>query len=362
MNQERVTVTGIIWYYPLYNNLYFDTRDRSDCPFQVLVGGRGVGKTYSALRNLLFDADGKRINPDANHKFMYMRRLAKEIEFCTSDISNPFKRINRDYHVDVRASYRKKDGYAVFYDDSSTVESDEPLGYGVALSTFSGLRGVDFSDVDIIIFDEFIPERQVRKIKSEGKVFLNMYETVNRNRELQGEKPVKVLLLANSISMGSEILLEMGAVPTMASMILKDQHRATIKERGLYIELIDSKKLAEVKQKTALYRLTAGSEFNKEAIMNKFTTDNLDFAKKVKINEYKALFNFCEYTFYKHKSREEYYMAKRVDTAPIKYSGADVDILTKSFVYTYQSLLLQRRIYFDDYATKLVFDTILKLN
>ena len=293
---------------------------------------------------------------------MYMRRLAKEIEFCTSDISNPFKRINRDFSVDIRASYRKKDGYAVFYDESSADELDEPLGYGVALSTFSGLRGVDFSDVDTIIFDEFIPERQVRKIKSEGRVFLNMYETVNRNRELQGEPPVKVLLLANSISMASEILLEMGAVPTMASMIIKDQHRATIKERGLYIELIDSKKLAEVKQKTALYKLTAGSEFNKEAIMNKFTSDNLDFARRVSINEYKAEFNFCDYTFYKHKSRDEYYLAKRKDTAPITYTGADVDILLKGFVYTYQRLVLTRKLFFDDYATKLVFDTILRLN
>ena len=67
-------------------------------------------------------------------------------------------------------------------------------------------------------------------------------------------------------------------------------------------------------------------------------------------------------TFYKHKSRDEYYMAKRTDTAPIKYTGADVDRLMKGFVYTYQTLLLTRRIYFDDYATKLVFDTILKLN
>lgn len=343
------------------NSLFFDTRDRSDCPFQIIVGGRGVGKTYSALRNLLFDENEERIIPDANKKFMYMRRMAKEIEFCTSDISNPFKKINSDYKTNIRASFTKKDGYAIFYDKDSSDELVEPLGYGVALSTFSGLRGVDFSDVDTIVFDEFIPERQVRKIKSEGRVFLNMYETVNRNRELLGEPPVKVLLLANSISMASEILLEMGAVPTMAAMIIKDQHRATIKERGLYIELVDSKKLAEVKEQTALYRLTKGSEFSKEAIMNKFTSDNLDLARKVKINEYKAMFTFCDYTFYKHKSRDEYYLAKRVDTSPIQYTGADVDRLTKGFLYTYQSLVLSRRLFFDDYATKLVFDTILNI-
>lgn len=296
-----------------------------------------------------------------------MRRMAKEIELCASEISNPFKRVNRDYGSHAYAEYVRKDGYAIFRDDfkitdeeDSTVES-RTLGYGVPLSTFSGLRGVDFSDVTTIIFDEFIAEDHVRKIKNEGKVFLNMYETVNRNRELQGEPPVKVLLLANSISLASGILLEMGAVPTIASMIAKGQHRATIKERGLYIELIDSSAVAEVKQQTALYQLTKGTEFTKEAIMNQFTHDNLGLAKKVSINEYKPIFNFCDYTYYKHKTREEYYLAKRIDSAPVKYTGADVDRLQASFAFMYQKLVLARRLTFDDYATKLVFDTILDI-
>ena len=345
------------------NSIYFDTRKRSECPFQLFIGGRGTGKTYSSLRNVILNEDGSKVIPDPRKKFMYMRRMAKEIEFCTSEVSNPFKRINYDFHTSIKAQMLKKDGYAVFYDFDSRTENEniEPLGYGVALSTFAGLRGVDFSDVSTIIFDEFIPERHVRKIKGEGKVFLNMYETVNRNRELQGEPPVKVYLLANSISMASEILLEMGAVPTMANMIVNDQHRATIKERGLYIELIESSQLAALKSETALYRLTKGSDFNKEAIMNKFTNDNLNLAKKVKINEYKPIFVFCDYTFYQHKSRNEFYMAKRIDTAPVIYTGSDIDRLSNSFLFTYRNLVLSRRIFFDDYSTKLVFDTILGL-
>lgn len=306
-----------------------------------------------------------RVVPKPREKFMYMRRMAKEVEFCTSEVSNPFKRINYDFHTNIKADLLKKDGYAVFYDfDRRTEDEDEemqPLGYGVALSTFAGLRGVDFSDVNTIIFDEFIPERHVRKIKGEGKVFLNMYETVNRNRELQGEPPVKVLLLANSITMASEILLEMGAVPTMANMIMNNRHRATIKERGLYIELIEQKELATLKSNTALYKLTKGNDFSKEAIMNSFTNDNLNLAKKVKINEYKAIFTFCDYTFYQHKSRNEFYLAKRTDTCQIQYSGADVDRLSKNFLFMYRNLVLSRRLFFDDYSTKLVFDTILGL-
>lgn len=343
------------------NSIFFDTRGRSDLPFQVYIGGRGIGKTYSSLRNLLFDADGNLLLPTKN-KFLYMRRMSKEIEACASVISNPFKRINADYNLNVTAEFTRKDGYALFSNDMVDGSTVEPIGYGAALSTFSGLRGVDFSDVDIIVFDEFIPETHVRKIKNEGNVFLNMYETVNRNRELQGKKPVKVLLLANSISLASGILLGIGAVPTMASMILKGQSRASLKDRGLYIEIIDSTELGKIKSETALYKLTKGSDFSKEAIMNKFTHDNLDLAKKVVINEYRPIFTFNDtYTYYKHKSREEMYLAKRLDKAPMDFGASDVDRLNAMFGLSYERQILSRRLFFDDYSTKLVFDSLFGL-
>lgn len=346
------------------DSLFFDVRGRSEQPFQVYIGGRGVGKTYSALRMTRLNKDGSIITkPNPYEKFMYVRRLGKEIELTASEISNPYKRINRDYGTNVTAEFNKKEGYSCFFD--STVEHDGDdlpiIGYATALSTFSGLRGVDFSDVTTLIFDEFITETHVRKIKNEGKVFLNMYETINRNRELQGEEPLKVMLLANSISLASGILLEMGAVPTIASMIAKGQHRATLKERGLYVELVDSSKLAEYKEQTALYRLTDGSDFSKEAIMNQFTSDNLNLAKKVAINEYQAVFNFTDYTYYKHKTRDEYYLAKRHDVAKTQFESGDVDRLIASFTYVYERQIISRKLAFDDYATKLVFDSILGL-
>lgn len=293
-----------------------------------------------------------------------MRRMEKEVELCTSEIANPFKRVNKDYGIDITCTFSNKEKFASFYDDTDTLDDNstaEPIGFGVGLSTFSGLRGVDFSDVDTIIFDEFIPERQVRKIKAEGQVFLNMYETVNRNRELLGEPPVKVMLLANSISLASPILLEIGAVPVIAGMIAKGQQRATVKERGLYIELIEQKELAEQKSQTALYKLTKGTDFSKEAIMNRFVDDNLAVAKKVQINEYKPVFNFTEYTCYKHKSREEWYIAKRHDSSPMNYQSTDVDLLKNRFTTLYRVLCLQRKMFFDDYASKLVFDAVLDI-
>ena len=67
----------------------------------------------------------------------------------------------------------------------------------MALSTFGNLRGVDFSDVDMIFFDEFVPQKNARPIKAEAEAFFNLYETVNRNRELDGRPPVRVLMLSN---------------------------------------------------------------------------------------------------------------------------------------------------------------------
>jgi len=348
-------------YTTIDNSLFYDSRDRSKCPFQVLLGGRGIGKTYSSLRNVLFDENMQRIKVDKNNKFMYMRRLGKEIELSATDAANPFKSINRDYATSIMPDMVKK--HVVFYDEDSADENGTPLivGYGAALSTFSGLRGVDFTDVSTIIFDEFIPETQVRRMKNEGKIFLNMYETINRNRELQGRPPCKIILLANSITVNSEILLEMGAVPVIAGMIMHDQHKATIKERGLYIELIDSSKFAKFKEQTALYKLTKNSNFNREALLNQFTGEKFDFVKKVNINEYLPKMVFADYTFYKHKSREEYYMRKARDKAPIIYENADLDRLNSNFRFTYIQCVLSRAIKFDDYATKLVFDTLLNV-
>ena len=54
-------------------NFYFDIKGRSAMPFQVYIGGRGIGKSYSALRELA-------TNFPADEKWIYMRRTGKEIE------------------------------------------------------------------------------------------------------------------------------------------------------------------------------------------------------------------------------------------------------------------------------------------
>ena len=74
---------------------FFDISNRSDMPFQIILGGRGIGKTYSALDYLQ-----KVSSP--SHKFIYMRREGTEIDQCATEYGNPYKKLNEDkgYHIE----------------------------------------------------------------------------------------------------------------------------------------------------------------------------------------------------------------------------------------------------------------------
>ena len=145
--------------------------------FTQVVGARGVGKTYGLMRHMV----------ENNKKFIYLRRLKSQLDQCGKDEGNPFKRLNMDLVCDIHPF--PAGGIVTFRHGDKT---GEVQAVGVALSVVANVRGVDFSDIDYIIFDEFIASEGERPIKNEFYAFLNFYETVNRNRELQGRDPVRV--------------------------------------------------------------------------------------------------------------------------------------------------------------------------
>ena len=166
---------------------------RERLPFLFCVGGRATGKTYGALE------DVRQRALDGQGKFAYMRRTQTQADVAGSPIYCPVKSITQDIFPDRSG----KNLYQLIDKDKNV------YGYIAALSTFSNLRGFDASEIDWIIFDEFIPESSERTMKNEGETFLNLYETVNRNRELKGKKPVFVLLMANSNQIAYSILLQL---------------------------------------------------------------------------------------------------------------------------------------------------------
>lgn len=356
------------------SSIFFNTADRSNQPLQIFIGGRGVGKTFSTLRNYVFDEKKEEvIIPQSQYsgKFMYVRNTQKQIDLCGKAAGNPFKRINNNFNISITP---KKDGdMCIFYsEDVTNVKRSSKitcpiLGYGVALSTFGNMRGGDFSDVDYLLYEEFIdPSARVRALmKTAGVDFQNLRETVARNREIEGQEPLAIKLLSNSVTLDSPILLELGIANTIAHMIMVDQHRCTIPEKNIYIELIENKKFANLKKDTTLYKSSKEDTlFVQQALKNQFFNDNFDLIRKnAPVNEYTPKFTVNNaFTMYRHKSRNEWFCsAKSIQKNCPTYKSSDMDRLIDDWAFLYKRWILSRKIFFDNYATKLLADSLMKL-
>lgn len=330
------------------NDFFFDIKGRSAMPFQVYIGGRGIGKSYSALRELA-------LNVPSDEKWIYMRRTGKEIEACSTEFGNPFKTINNDFGTLIVPESGGKGTAEYFYNET---DEDNPqlVGYGVALSTFAGLRSMDLSDVTITVFDEFIPERQVKRIKAEGEALLNFYETVNRNRELQGRPPMKLILLSNAIDLANPILETLGIIGELENMITHGEHRRTIPERGLYIERVGKVGVTDAKTHTALYKL-ANADFTNDTLNAEFLSADLTTIKKnVNLKEYRPMFRFGDYVVF--KSAKNFHVTRSdITVAKVFPESAGVKVRT-FFAPTYRVARSYGNITFDNYTTQVFFDDL----
>ncbi len=265
----------------------------------MFLGGRGIGKTYSAIDYAV----------NSGHQMLYIRSTEKQIQLSLSpDRGNPFKKWASDHNriIYIRGGSDINDIVEVTTSktDEGTAETESTLGYAAALSTFENLRGVDFSQIGIILYDEFIQAQPFRF--DAFRAFLNLYESVNRNRELTGAEPVQVFFLANTQDLNNDILFGFDLIGAIEQMKRTRQQRYS---RGdIYVELCDSE-ISKRKEKSVLYRnLPDDDTYKREALKNEFSRN--DFAglgKPKNLREYRPLCNIDNIGILSHKSSRKYY-------------------------------------------------------
>ena len=320
-------------------------------PFIFCIGPRGTGKTYGALLEVL--SQKKRI--------IYLRRTQTEMNLITSEITSPFKHLLED-HPEITPVQVKKiaDNLAEFYQVEN--EQENIVGYIAALSTFANIRGVDFSDVGLILYDEFIPEKRSRPIKEEYEALMNMYETTNRNRELEGKDPIKLICLANSNDIANPIFMGLGVVNRVAKMMLKETCYYSDPAHNLAIYMLQRSPISARKKETVLYQLTRGSDFERMAISNIFALDR-SAVRGMPLQEYKPLVSLGELLILKHKSRDEYYArcGKPNGTCEVEFTTSDMDQkrFRLRFAYLYAAYL-SGNVIFEDEASMILFEKIFK--
>lgn len=310
-------------------------------PFTIVVGGRATGKTFGAL-------DYSQVQfLSGNGRFMYLRRLQSQVDLISRPEYSPFKSVDR---VTGRETISKS---LTKYTSGFYVDGDL-CGYCAALSTFANLRGFDGSDIDMLILDEAIPENHERPLKMEFKAFLNCYETINRNRELEGRKPLQALIMANSNALGNPYFLGWGLVKKSLEMIRKGSSIYDDPSRGLLLVMLQDSPVSEQKKDTALYR--ASENIRDMALENKFYDRDLATYCNRHPRDLEPIAVCGEICFYRLKNGEGYHCTTHRSGSPPVYEASPLDI--KRFIRDKGFLLnayLSRRLSFDSPDSEFIF-------
>lgn len=314
--------------------------------FIFQIGARGCGKSYGILKYIL----------DHKKKFMLLRRTQTEADIISTEVTNPFKALMNDHpeiEIHVESVAKNLSAFTQCGEDGEPVR----IGYLAALSTFATIRGADLSDVEFIFYDEFIPEKHQRPIKDEFEALMNVYETVNRNRELQGRQAVKLVCAANANDIANPIFIGLEIVDKVARLMLKGREFFRDPARGLSVYMFMHSPISKEKSDTALYNLTSGSDFQNMALRNMFELDTRYISSRA-LKEYKPIVRIGELVIFEHKGRKEYYArCGSSGTVPDVYTTSDTD--RKRFIKGYNYLFiryLSGHMYFENSTAQVLFE------
>ena len=313
--------------------------------FVSVVGARGVGKTYGIFMKLI--TEGK--------KFIYLRRLKSQLDQCGKPEGNPFKKINDDTSRDIKPF--PSGGIISFREVDKT---GSLVAVGVALSVVANIRGIDFSDYDYIVFDEFIASAGERPIKNEFQAFLNFYETVNRNRELEGKPAVKCIMLGNANTLINPYFSAWHFMKTAVKMITGGQMVWRSADSTRMIILLLHSPISERKRDTALYQ-NASEDFIEMALDNAFRTDETKI-KSEPLKEYIHMVSIGEIGIYKHKSERKYYVSSTQAKEPYYDSfGISLKMFQQDYYMLRVHYMVSKNVWFESFELEVIFRELFDL-
>jgi len=321
--------------------------------YNMVVGGRGIGKSYGAKVRAVRNAIKKK------EMFIYLRRYKTELtaskETFFADIASNFPdhdfRINRFVCEMSPVSER----------ETGKKRQWQKVGYFFALSTAQSLKSVSFPDVTLIIFDEFIIEKGAfHYLPNEVTIFNNFYSTVARTRE-----NVKVLFLANSVSIMNPYMIEWKIDPD-------DGQEWIIKASGFLVcHFPESKAYQTAVYETAFGRFIAGTDYADYAYGNQFADNNDALLGE---RHYKAKYKFSLetdsglFSVWHDSMAGEYYVEEKQPKDNIVFTLVSQKMDKDKILITYSDAVLstlrtafrQAKVIFDSPSARNIFADIFK--
>ena len=259
----------------------------------ICIGGRGIGKTYSALKMMMDDSE----------KFVFVKRQIDDVTYLcagngafgskpkidengkriSADLS-PFVPLNRDLGTNIQAWSIMK-GLGGFWQATPDGEPAGPLiGYVAALAGVSKYKGFDMSDANYMIFDEFIPQPWDRVNRREGEMILDLHKTVSRDRIQRGRGPLKLLALANATEVNSPLTRVLEVTDDLAFMAMHNIRHKYIEERGIVLQLLETPEtFLEAEKDSIVYKALASTAWGEMAYGNTFAYNDMSNVSKQKM-------------------------------------------------------------------------------
>ena len=277
--------------------------------WNFILGMRGGGKTYGSLKWCI-EKHLKAKDKGEKWQFLYVRRLKAELEKLT--ISRGGRLFNAVQKEFPKHTFKAESN--VLYCD------DEIIGYAQPLSTASILKSDSFPDVKVIIFDEFIIDNRgtYHYLKDEVTKFLDLYETIARNRD------VIVFFLSNAITVTN---------PYFDFFHLDKPRNGNIqrfgKDKQILVQNFVSEQLSAMKKQSRFGSIIQGTEYLEYAYDNEWLLDNEDFIeKKTQRAEYFLSLRYKDnwLGIWIDRMQWLFYISNDVDLQfPLKYSATTDD-------------------------------------
>lgn len=327
--------------------------------FNAIVTGRAAGKTYGVLQWALQN----------NIVIMFMRRTQTQLDTVTTDAYNPFAPLNEQREDGGEWRFvRHGKGSIELWNHLPDEEGNlvkvgtQPLGYGAALSTVRNLKGFSANRVQLIIFDEFIPLPGERAANTEASDFWRGYETINRNRELQGAPPVRVLFLGNANNrLGCNLLLDMGIAAAIAELDKSGREYKIIPQKSMGVWYLKETPITRAKADTAMYR-AAGEAHVREALNNEIGDEHWVIQSQP-LSQYRPWLSIGNICIYKRKGGGDfYYVTPHVSGTPQVFGTSRAELIRfRPYKNLLRIMSLRRKIVYESRICAMILADILDL-
>lgn len=281
----------------------------------LAVGGRNIGKTFGVLQHMLRN----------DISFIYMRTTRPELELSSEPDFNPFKKVAAANGWTVVTKMRKN--IATF-----TV-TDEAAGWsrvvhGLALTDAGMVRGVSYDDVDVCFYDEFVPIASPTKRRDNDYTLLSDFVgTANRDRELAGCAPLRVVCTGNANRIDCPIIRGAGVIGQAARLYGREstQHVLLLPDRSMALVSYRDSELA-AKMSALESSKTARGAYRDMAFANMFADIDERDVKQQPLKEYRPLFVEGEVAVWQHKAKMGLYHVtpRAIAAGAVKYQYSDL--------------------------------------